>query len=307
MGTENHLRSCVNITFFLDMVIVRIIGGLGNQMFQYAAGRGISMRNNDKLKLDLTPFDSYKLHNYSLNSLSLASTEATSQEVKNFKKKRFFSNVTNKVWRRKMTRPPTRVKEKHFHFDRDILKLKGDIYLDGYWQSEKYFKDIEDTIRKDFSPSYSPSSNAQKIKSMIQVTSCSVSVHIRRGDYVRNLKTRLIHGICSSDYYRRALRYLSDQGICDPTIFVFSDDIEWVNRQGLFPNAVFVSSYDMCDTEEIMLMSYCDHHIIANSSFSWWGAWLNTSQEKIVIAPKVWFQGANNDTSDLIPDTWVRM
>lgn len=280
------------------MIIIHLSGGLGNQMFQYAVGRAFSMRNKDVVKLDCSWFESHHMTDtdrpYKLDIFSLEAERATDQEIKALKP----SIVLRKIGWGKYYH-----KEKTFEFDPNVMLLQGDIYLDGYWQSEKYFKDFENVIRKDFSLKHPLSRIAQRIEEEIRNTSGAVSLHIRRGDYVSSAKTNAFHGTCSLEYYGKAINYIKNR-VGNGMLFVFSDDIEWAKEQELFEGATFVSSPEIKDYEEMVLMSKCNHHITANSSFSWWGAWLNPSQEKIVVAPKQWFWQGNNNTKDLIPENW---
>ncbi len=284
------------------MIIVKLYGGLGNQMFQYAAGRALSLRNLDTLKLDLSWFKNVgndAERPFRLNVFDIKVDEVSEAEIKNFIPKNKLFRILGLYDHRKY------IKERHFDFDPNLLNLEGDVYLDGYWQSEKYFQDFAHQIREDFRLKLPLSVAAQEMKERICRVENSVAVHIRRGDYVRNPKTFLYHGVCPLEYYEKALSYLRRK-VGDVTLFVFSDEIEWAKGQKLFENAIFVSSPELQDYEEMYLMSLCRHNVIANSSFSWWGAWLNRNENKIVVAPKRWFN-VTKDTSNLIPRDWIRV
>ena len=197
--------------------------------------------------------------------------------------------------------------EKHFQFDPEAYRAPDQSYLVGYWQSEKYFSDIEHIIREEFSFKDEPDDMNKKILRQIRGAN-AVSVHIRRGDYVTDPGTAKVHGTCPPDYYRQALA-LIERKIPAPHFFIFSDDIAWV-RQNLKSRspAFFVDhNQQRQDYEDLRLMSGCRHHIIANSTFSWWGAWLAANPNKIVIAPKKWFNDPTVSTHHLIPPSWVKL
>ncbi|MCJ7648229.1 MAG: alpha-1,2-fucosyltransferase [Candidatus Lokiarchaeota archaeon] len=293
------------------MVIVKLIGGLGNQLFQYAAGRAVSYRNRTSLKLDISQFKHYPNRSYYLNffSVSAAIIPTIKKEllIKDFGDSRtgklvsLFLNLFSKYQRHHI------FSEQGFSYDPDILKVPENVYLNGYWQSEKYFKDIEHIIRDEFIISTTPNSENQSVAKMINEHN-SVSLHIRRGDYLANIKQEQYHGVCSLEYYHAAIEYL--QRIQkDPHFFVFSDDISWAKEKIKISNAVNFVDHNGPERpyEDLRLMTLCKHHIIANSTFSWWGAWLSEFQDKIVIAPRKWFNHADNDTNDLIPPSWIQL
>ncbi|MFH1677734.1 MAG: alpha-1,2-fucosyltransferase [Patescibacteria group bacterium] len=299
------------------MVIIKLMGGLGNQMFQYAMGRQVAKQNNIELKLDTSSFkiiNNNTPRHYSLNVFNIKENFINQYGIKKIAK---HSNLINKIiskiyyLRQKFSLIKIKINqnyitEKAFNFDPEILKLKDDIYLDGYWQSEKYFKDIEDIIRKEFTLKNVFSEEAEKIAEEITAVN-SVSLHIRRGDYINNEKTQKYHGSCSLNYYYQAVKKISRK-INNPVFFIFSDDIEWVkNNLKLKYPIKFVSGYNIKNYEELILMSKCKHNIIANSSFSWWGAWLNNNLNKIVVAPKKWFNDLSININNLIPESWTKI
>lgn len=293
-----------------NMIIVKLIGGLGNQMFQYAAGRCLAHKYRTELKLDIRDFKNYTLRNYDLNGFSIIENFATSSELSRilFPSDRcdvkFFKRV---IWSVSRIRPVEYIKETEYSFQQNFFKLPDNIYLDGYWQSEKYFLDIENIIRNEFSVVNPLTSTSQDLAERIR--NCeAVSLHVRRGDYVSDPKTNSVHGVCGVDYYSNAINMIRER-IENPCFFIFSDDSEWA-RSNIKPDAptTYVKHNDYSrDYEDMCLMSMCKHNIIANSSFSWWGAWLNENPEKIVIAPKKWFNSKNMDTQDLLPDKWHKL
>lgn len=284
------------------MIISRLIGGLGNQMFQYAIGRSLAYANKSELKLDLSGYKTYTLHKYSLKNFSI---------IEDFgDKKDFETRFPTFLWKIFFSPPDSNYKyikeKKEFYYDPMILDLKGNIYLDGYWQTDKFFKDISDLIRNDFTVRTEPDEKNRALLDKIEDCN-SVALHIRRGDYVTNSIAHSYHGTCDLGYYTECIDIIA-QRIDSPHFFLFSDDPKWVksNLPMKFPSAVIAHNGAEKNYEDMRLMSGCKHFIIANSSFSWWGAWLSRNPNKSVLAPKRWFK-ANIDTMDLLPKEWERV
>lgn len=288
------------------MIIVKLQGGLGNQMFQYATARAVAERNKTDLGIDISWFDRYKnnlvsrkyvLHNFNISGRLL--------------KTGIFYRILSKLVFLEDLRPIQKryyIKEKKlFQFDSEILNVSKNVYVDGYWQNEKYFKGIEGIIKKEFTLKNLSSPLFCKLSNEM-VNSKSVSIHIRRGDYIHSKETNKVHGVCSLNYYNQAIKIINGS-VKDPTFFVFSDEIDWAkNNLKLNYPTFFVSNKLMKDGEELILMSKCRHNIIANSSFSWWGAWLSENPHKIVIAPKQWFSKERmkkRGESNIIPKDWI--
>lgn len=280
-------------------------------MFQYAAGRALALRRNSLLRLDISGFASYGLHRvFELQRVFACPAEiASASEVE-----RLLGWQSRPLPRRLLARPGLAAfrrnafaVEPHFHYWPGIDKVAKDCYLLGYWQSEKYFRDQAPTLRADFTFTAPLSGTNRKMADMIAREN-AVSLHVRRGDFVSNPRSNSIHGICSLDYYRAAIRYMAER-VESPHLFIFSDDIAWVKDQLKpgFPCQYVAHNTGAESYNDMRLMSLSRHHIIANSSFSWWGAWLAANPSKIVIAPKRWFSNARHDSSDLIPDGWIRM
>lgn len=280
-------------------------------MFQYAAGRALAARHNVQLKLDICMFDEYSIHNgFELSSIfNIDASVAKDQEIK-----RMIGWRTTRIGRRllgKMRFPLLEGKnysaEKQISFNEQFFSLPKHCYLVGYWQSERYFKDYESLIRKNFTFNRPMKSKNIELSERIRDLPGAVSIHIRRGDYVTNAKTKAVHGTCSKEYYKRAIRRIKEL-VDDPVYFIFSDDPEWV-RCNFYIDGEHCMVNHNCGNQgynDMRLMSLCKHHIIANSSFSWWGAWLNPYKDKIVIAPKRWFaNGANCSTH--VPSKWLRI
>jgi len=292
------------------MIITNVLGGLCNQMFQYAAGRALALTNDQSLLLDLSDFTGYRLHHgFELSRVfSLVATKAepsTTHELLGWRE----NYLARKILRRRQfswLRGEKFVVEPHFNYWPDIVNVNGDCYLYGYWQSERYFKAFEAVIRQDFI-FREPLQEQNAELALDMATKQAVSLHIRRGDYVSDSKNHNIMNVCDLEYYRLAINYIASQ-VEQPVFYLFSDDMDWV-KQSLpmeFP-CVYVEHNSGAESyRDMQLMSLCRHHIIANSSFSWWGAWLNIKPEKIVIAPKRWFRNGNED-SDLIPNEWIRL
>jgi hypothetical protein len=200
------------------------------------------------------------------------------------------------------------VAERGFSYDPAVAALRPPVALYGNWQSERYFADIAGTIRADFTLAEPLDAIRQQLANEIAATPRSVSVHVRRGDYVTNPTANAYHGTCEPAWYAAAKARL-EESLAGARYIVFSDDVAWA-RANLpdFADALFVEpAADGRDERDMHLMSLCRYHIIANSSFSWWGAWLDPRPDKRVIAPARWFAGAAHDTRDLIPTAWERL
>ena len=269
------------------MIIVRLKGGLGNQFFQYALGRTLAEMCKAELKMDITLFETYKLHAYSMMPFNIQKNFASSDEVRALTDRKL--GITESLIRRVLRAPakpaPAYIAEKYFHFDPDILDLKDGVYLDGYWQSEKYFVDLAGIIRQEFTVITQQTGKDKELAE--RMASCeSVSLHIRRGSYTFP-PYNSVHGTCSLDYYFGCVENLT-RIIKHPHFFIFSDEPEWAhdNLKISYPTTVVDYNGADKDYEDLRLISQCKHHIIANSTFSWWGAWLCENTHKMVLAPK---------------------
>jgi hypothetical protein len=299
------------------MVIVRLMGGLGNQMFQYAAGRRLSLVRATELKLDLAflldrrPRENFVFRDYNLGIFNVkenfASPQETAPHTGNYANA--FRRLVFKAQKAAGVKHRPYLRERYFHFDADLLNAPGNIYLDGYWQSEKYFQDVADVIRKDFAfktPLLSSGSDISEIASQIQASG-SVCLHVRRGDFVENPVTAQFHGFVGMGYINRAVATVAAK-INQPRFFVFSDDIEWcrANIRLDYPTTV-VGQADRGREfgNDFRLMTLCRHFIISNSAFGWWAAWLGGHPGKIVVAPEQWFASSPHSTRDLFPASWT--
>lgn len=273
------------------MIVVQLIGGLGNQLFQYAAARSLAIEKNQKLFIDVSTFESYKLHNYALNHFNIVSS---------------IYKAPNKYLRkiRSLYQKNILYNEVDFGYNSDLINLKGNrIFLEGYFQSEKYFFKHQKEIRNDFEL-ITPLKNITRntIEKIERVN--SVSIHIRRGDYLNNP----LHDTAKEEFYKKAVDIIEEK-IDNPVFFVFSDDIDWVKLNFSTKMETVFIDFNNASTnfEDLKLMSSCKHNIIANSSFSWWGAWLNKNLDKIVIAPKLWFNDDSINSNDIIPSNWIKV
>jgi len=290
-------------------VIIKIIGGVGNQMFQYAFAYSLSQKINVPLKIDISAFEFYDIRQYALDHYCIDLDIATEDDVCRLKypPESLVAKFIRKLIRQSKLLAKTYYKESSFQFDKNVFNQSGDVYFEGYWQSEKYFSNYRVDLLKLFVLKDPVHAKSRFYQQQI-LDSHAVSLHIRRGDYVTDEKTNSFHGTCNLNYYKNAVSYITSQGK-NPCFFVFSDDLSWAKANlGFIENFSFIElGTDSLDHEEMWLMSQCEHNIIANSSFSWWGAWLNQHPNKIVIAPCRWFTDSSIDTRDLIPETWVRL
>ena len=290
------------------MILSHIIGGLGNQMFQYAAARALSLANDVPLRLDVRDFAGYRLHQgFELSRVFVCNPEiATDEDVRDLLGWRA-SWFARKILTRPgfaVLRGSRLVVEPQFNYWPDIRLVSHNTYLVGYWQSEKYFSDASECIREDFVFRQSFSGQNVEIARKIDKTT-AVSLHVRRGDYISHAKTNAVLGLCSLSYYREAIMHIAER-VENPEFFIFSDDIAWVKEclEIDFPCNYVDHNQGSESYNDMHLMSLCRHHIIANSSFSWWGAWLGSNIDKIIIAPRNWF-ATGKDVKDLYPDGCV--
>lgn len=288
------------------MIIVRLTGGLGNQLFQYAAALRLAHATGSSLKLDILSYRRDPLRSYALDAFRISAAMAETREIALFQGREKMRSGTHSLYRRipLQFRRWQWVRQSSLYFHPEILDLEGDVYLDGSWQSQKYFEDAAGLIRTEFTLKDKIACRTETISREILSTN-AVSMHIRRGDYIENPVTRSIHDVCSLDYYERSLSLLTAMEP-NPHIFVFSDDKEWVHQNVRFPYPISVVDHNspVQAHDDLRLMSLCRYHVIANSSFSWWGAWLSPYPDKKVFAPGRWFNAEGYDISDFVPADW---
>lgn len=280
------------------MIVARIMGGLGNQMFQYAFGLYLAEKHRTELWLDGSSFDGDRLRSYMLDRWRITATEAPAAVRALIPRRR--------RWYRDLfagRRSLRRVNEKPFGFQRRYLATPNASYLDGYWQSEQFFPGMKARLQTEFQPARSVS--AATHAAARKIDGCeAASLHVRRTDYLQLSYA----GPCPADYYRRSVTELLSRH-AELHLFVFSDDMAWCREQLRFPcPTTFVDHNDGSRAhEDIWLMSRCRHHVIANSTFSWWGAWLREDESGDVYAPRTWFTDPTMDSSSIIPASWRRL
>ena len=280
------------------MIIIKIKGGLGNQLFQYAVGRAVALHHKSPLKLDLTIFKTYELHKYLLDQFAIQADMATENEISELKGG---NNLLFSALRKaRVVKRKSYFKEKRSsYFDASVFK-NDDVYFDGYWQNELYFSGIRELLLQELVSISSISDAGCGYLECINKSN-SISLHVRRGNYL-NLKNV---NVLEVDYYIKAVDYFR-KSVEKPTFYIFSDDLEWCkNNLGFLDNCIFVDR-TKTEIDDLKLMSFCQHNIIANSSFSWWGAWLNQNSKKTVIAPKDWLLN-DPGSSNVILSDWVKL
>ena len=302
-------------------VVACLFGGLGNQMFQYAAGRSLALKIGARLVLDATGFTlpdarrAYALEDYALAAETrfdgyrypprqLQVRLPAPQRPRWIERAVHFFRVRLPAGRIGDENTFSVFTERSFDYDPRLWDCGPQTYLVGYWQSERYFATVADVIRRELTWTRPPDvANAQWLARIHAAN--AVCVHVRRGDYLLPAHFHH-HGLCSVDYYRRAVRLMRER-LADPRFFVFSDDWQWCRQHLADDDTVVVdANKPEAGQDELRLMSACRHHVIANSSMSWWAAWLGTSAGQIVVAPTPWFTH-RPETPDLFPAGWIAL
>lgn len=281
------------------MVFVRVWEGLGNQLFQYAYARALALRTGQKVYLDISAYKGNGKHvrQYGLCHFRIRlETRNCGNIFPLVNDDRYY--MAGSQYPRSL--PVKFIREDNCCFNSDFCSLGGFTYVKGWFQNENYFKEFEQTIRKEIYPK-------ERIRIPKEIRSIlgsknTVSVHIRRGDFKKD------HNVLPVSYYEKAKCCISDL-VDKPYYLIFSDDISWVKQNMDFGSRCFFMEDTRLfkDYEELMIMSRCRHNVIANSTFSWWGAWLNAYEEKIVIAPKKWFLRSSRTDADIVPDDWIKL
>jgi len=294
--------------------MVRLMGGLGNQMFQYAAALQLATLRKTMSKVDLTflldraPRANFTQRDFDLVIFNLVPEIASSKEVRPFRRiaerasGSVFERMANKLARR------TYYLERSPAFDVHVLDLPDETYLEGYFQNERYFADIAPAIRQGFSLKLDPTEMPAETRGLeAEIRSGeSVCLHVRRGDYVTSPDNIRLLGYCSLDYYKTALAQLRSRGV-HGRVFVFSDDLKWC-RENLNSAELTVVGEEHAGPRAstyFWLMTLCKHFVISNSSFGWWAAWLSESPHKTVIRPAPWFQAPEVREFDICPPGWL--
>jgi len=296
------------------------MGGLGNQMFQYALGRHLSIINQIEYKLDIScyqgnvadPMRGIRL--FGLDNFNIKAEIASKDDLVDY-----YTKTNNKLFRKmiyfyRSYKPSGKQgylpepEANYFRFNPDVIKQKitaKKFYIKGYWQTEKYFTDIADIIKSDFEFKNPPDEKNAKLLKDIE-NSDSVGVHVRHGDNANNVVPW--HGALSLEYYNQAVKILTAD-IKDPVFYIFSDDPEWSknNLRLEYPTVYISHNGDEKNHEDLRLMAACKNHIIGNSTFSWWGAWLAKKPGQKVIAPKNYYINYNVSKTDFYPKDWLTL
>lgn len=296
------------------MIVVRLNGGLGNQLFQYATGYALASKNNQPLMLDVAGFVSHNpnlkqsYRNLDILDFSIKYSQALSGvDLMKFKYPLGFASRVSDFMQKRV------LKRYYVDWHPSLMQKKGDVYLDGYYQSELYFLGVRNEISSQYQLANIFKDQIENIVKVIQSSINPISMHIRRGDYITNPRANKIHNVCRKNYFYNGLDYLRSR-LGTPTVFVFSDDIDWVKAEMNLPKStVYVSELRQISgdylrsSQEMYLMSICKHNIISNSSFSWWGAYLNKFADKIIIAPNVWSRSKLLSHKNILPSGWIRL
>ena len=289
------------------MVITLITSGLGNQMFQYAAGRALAARLGTTLKLDISYYanNPHTRRYYDLERYCLSSTIAKPWEVQLLQRlaRPRIAKLTQPLRLLGLPLQSTVLLDPVQGYQAECESVKGHAYLSGMWQSEKYFAAYADVIRRDFAYRQEPDAANRAAIEEIHATE-SVCLHVRRGDKVHIPEV----GACDLSYYEKAIAVVMER-VAHPHFFIFSDDAAWTREHVTTPapSTYITHNTGRNDAEDMRLMSHCKHFVIANSTFSWWGAWLATNPSKLVISPSSYFADPNISMLDRIPEAWVQL
>jgi hypothetical protein len=276
------------------MIILRINGGLGNQMFQYAFGRFLADKYDQRMCIDFSQFINSN-RSYSLDMFPLKADILYDYNSEDLKYCKIFH-----------------LKEQKFEFNKQALNIidrcnlkRTNILVSGYWQSPKYFCKIQSILENDFRHIYSIETSYQLLYDLI-INSKSVMIHIRRGDYL-HFGNQEKHGVININYIKAGIKYYREV-LSNVLFFVFSDDINWCRENLPHEEDVYLINEDLDQGKtSFSLMRHCKYFIISNSTFSWWAAYLSNFSDKKVICPKKWFNDSNINTKDLIPTNWIKM
>lgn len=281
------------------MIITKITGGLGNQLFQYSLGKAVADYHKVPLKLDISAYKAYTLHKgYRLDQFKISAAIATKNDIKRLKGS---ETLTSRILRKAgLVKNKSYFTEKQRTiYDEEVFDL-ATRYLDGYWQNQQYFLSIRKIIIQEFQTKEPLSDKAYNYQDQI-TKSNAVSLHIRRGDYLKHPEI----GVLDVSYYKHAVEYIKNR-IEAPRFFIFSNDFGWCQENlDFIDNPIYVENTET-EIDDLVLMSNCGHNIIANSSFSWWGAWLNGSENKVVISPRKWM-AVNPKNHKWVPHEWLQL
>lgn len=281
-------------------VYVRLLGGLGNQLFQYSMGRALADAKQTELVLD----PRFILRKGSMSGLPLDEFAIRARYLTDLETAYFKEPIwkLSRALRRQINPWLGYYHETKHSFDAAVSTQTNKIMLSGFWQSERYFVNQGDKLRRDLVLKNPLPPEAAQMAAKMQ-RGVSLAMHVRRGDYLSDPKVLAKHGVTSSHYYQTALQFMIDK-LGDVDLYVFSDDPDWVRVNIKHPSIIFVSDFGFSAEQDLWLISTCKHQIIANSSFSWWGAYLNDYDSKVVVAPQPWFDARHIAQDDIIPDGW---
>lgn len=284
-------------------IIIPLKKDLGDQMFQWAFARSLAIKTNCNIFFDDSK-ETPKLKPFRASREMVIADKPLWNKI--LRKIIIFRNIRNELTQLKYKGYKHYTEEMFCKFQPELLETPAPAHISGFFQSEKYFKDIRKTIIRDFRLIEKLNDENKKILEKINSTE-SISVHFRRGDYLKS-RVANVFGSCSEEYYQKAIDEIASKIDKTPTIFIFSDDITWVKENIKFKyETVYVDiNSGKQGYFDLELMKNCKHNIIANSSFSWWGAWLNENKNKIVVAPKIWLKTLDYDY-DIIPTDWIRL
>ncbi len=295
------------------MIIVKLISGLGNQLFQYVVARQLSIDRQVALKLDTSFFKDQQLRSFKLSHYNINASVAGESEVAGFLARynndSLYARMSQRIenWRAKNKRRYYK-EDQWWTYEPELFKVSSNVYLDGYWQHYKYFQNIHLSIINELTVKESYAPSVDKLIREIHQNPASVSIHIRRGDYVTDREAYALMGLLPLDYYYKAVQYINTR-LKDPVFYIFSDDLQWV-KDNLKINGLvtYVDTEGSKDYIQMDIMSKCLNNIIANSSFSWWAAFLNRNPDKIVIAPFNWVVPQDvNKRIELQFPSWIKM
>lgn len=292
------------------MKIIKYKGGLGNQMFQYAFAVMLKEKYKQQVKMDLSAYqhNSNLAHMPRINKMKVSLERASSEECAEYCLYPQKDYASKWLYRSSILMEALFNKKYYYEFDckfKNIDALLNYDYYDGYWQSWKYVHSVEAILRTAFTPLMPLTKKAEDDVKQIKKEN-AIFIGVRKGDYTSTFRAKWEYGSFDSIYYRNAMNYICDR-LVNPIFYVFSNDIEWVKRHLDFSgfNIVYRENDEQTDDfEELVIMGHCKHAIIVNSTFHWWGAWLISNPEKIIIAPAEWF--ANKKEINIIPPEWVR-
>lgn len=295
------------------MVIIQLNGGLGNQMFQYAIASIIAKKNKTSLYIDVGSLlasktrDDITSRDFELTVFKNDYHFVTEKQLQLYNEWPYLKRIRRKLG----LNYPKIYREQNLYFNEEVLTIPSPTYLKGYFQSFKYFNGYETYVKSLFNFEHLDLDEVNRALLMKIQKENTVAIHIRRGDYIANLAASEFHGNCDETYYLKAINDLAAK-FNNIELFFFSDDIDWtIARFSELPHKKYFINHNTMENswKDMVLMHYCNHNIIANSSFSWWAAWLNPNVDKVIISPKKWFAKTfeNARIDDRIPDSWIKM